>query len=90
MKALEEVEPTWGGDIRTRMAAQEAAYRAATNAPAPAQAVATETNAPAPTAAPAVRQATDASSASQEATVGDIANGVGPASIGTTEPSDQQ
>lgn len=90
MKALEEVEPTWGGDIRTRMAAQEAAYRAATNVPAPAQAVATETNAPAPTAAPAVRQATDASSASQEATVGDIANGVGPASIGTTEPSDQQ
>ncbi len=90
MKALEEVEPTWGGDIRTRMAAQEAAYRAATNAPTPAQAVATETNAPAPTAAPAVRRATDASSASQEATVGDIANGVGPASIGTTEPSDQQ
>ena len=90
LKALEQVEPTWGGDIRTRMAAQEAAYRAATEAPAPAQAAATETDAPAPTRAPAVEQATDASNAAQEATVSDIANGAGPASVGTTEPSDTQ
>lgn len=90
LKALAQVEPTWGGDIRTRMAAQEAAYRAATEAPAPAQAAATETNAPAPTRAPAVEQATDASNAAQEATVSDIANGAGPASVGTTEPSDTQ
>ncbi|MDF2493206.1 penicillin-binding protein 2 [Sphingomonas sp.] len=90
LKALAEVEPTWGGDIRTRMAAQEAAYRAAANAPSPAQAAATETDAPAPTRAPAVRQATDALNAAQEATVSDIANGAGPASVGTTEPSDPQ
>lgn len=90
LKALAEVEPTWGGDIRTRMAAQEAAYRAAANAPSPAQGAATETDAPAPTRAPAVRQATDASNAAQEATVSDIANGAGPASVGTTEPSDPQ
>lgn len=90
LKALAEVEPTWGGDIRTRMAAQEAAYRAAANAPSPAQAAATETDAPAPTRAPAVRQATDALNAAQEATVSDIANGAGPASVGTTEPSEPQ
>ncbi|MCC2978829.1 penicillin-binding protein 2 [Sphingomonas sp. IC4-52] len=90
LKALAEVEPTWGGDIRTRMAAQEAAYRATSVAPAPAQAVATETDVPAPTRAPAVEQATDASNAAQEATVSDIANGAGPASVGTTEPSDPQ
>jgi penicillin-binding protein 2 len=88
MRSLEEVEPTWGGDIRTRMAAQEAAFRAAATAPPPAQAAATETDAPAPTSAPAVEQATNASNATQEATVSDIANGAGPASIGTTEPSD--
>ncbi|WP_085809619.1 penicillin-binding protein 2 [Sphingomonas sp. TZW2008] len=88
LKSLEEVEPTWGGDIRTRMAAQEAAYRAATEAPPPAQAAATETDVPAPTSAPAVESATDASNATQEATVSDIANGAGPASVGTTEPSD--
>jgi len=31
VKSLEEVEPTWGGDIRTRMAAQKAAFEAAQN-----------------------------------------------------------
>ncbi|MES2339051.1 MAG: penicillin-binding protein 2 [Pseudomonadota bacterium] len=34
LKSLAEVEPTWGGDIRTRMAAQSAAYAAAQNPPA--------------------------------------------------------
>lgn len=33
MKSLAEVEPTWGGDIATRMAAQQAAFVAAQNAP---------------------------------------------------------
>ncbi len=31
VQALEEVEPTWGGDIRTRMAAQKTAFEAAQN-----------------------------------------------------------
>ena len=35
LKSLAEVEPTWGGDIRTRMAAQSAAFAAAQRAPAP-------------------------------------------------------
>ncbi|GAA0742071.1 penicillin-binding protein 2 [Sphingomonas sp. ABOLD] len=35
MKTLAEVEPTWGGDYTTRMAAQSAAFRAAQAAPPP-------------------------------------------------------
>lgn len=90
LKSLAEVEPSWGGDIRTRMAAQEAAFRAKAAASAAAEAAATERDAPAPTRARAVEQATDASNAAQEATVSDISNGAGPASIGTTEPSEPQ
>ena len=86
LKSLAEVEPTWGGDIRTRMAAQEAAYRAAADAPPPAVGVATETDAPAPTAAPAVEAATDASNASAAAVAADIAQDGGPARDGSPEP----
>jgi penicillin-binding protein 2 len=35
LKSLAEVEPTWGGDYRTRMAAESEAFKAAQNAPAP-------------------------------------------------------
>jgi penicillin-binding protein 2 len=35
MKSLHEVEPTWGGDYKTRMAEQTRVYQAAQNAPAP-------------------------------------------------------
>ncbi|WP_333572447.1 penicillin-binding protein 2 [Sphingomonas sp.] len=35
MKTLAEVEPTWGGDYTTRMAAQSAAFRAAQATPPP-------------------------------------------------------
>ncbi|WP_448664138.1 penicillin-binding protein 2 [Sphingomonas sp. CJ20] len=35
MKALREVEPTWGGDYKTRMEAQAKAFRAAQEAPPP-------------------------------------------------------
>jgi penicillin-binding protein 2 len=35
MKTLAEVEPTWGGDYTTRLAAQAAAFRAAQNIPPP-------------------------------------------------------
>ena len=89
LKSLAEVEPTWGGDIRTRMAAQEAEYRAAATAPPPAQAVATETDAPAPTAAPAVEAATDASNATAQAAADDVAAGAGPARVGSPEPDPQ-
>jgi penicillin-binding protein 2 len=46
LKSLAEVEPTWGGDIRTRMAAQSAAYEAAHNpvAAPPADAEAAASN----------------------------------------------
>jgi penicillin-binding protein 2 len=88
LKSLAEVEPTWGGDIGTRMAAQSAAYKAAASAPPPAQAVATETDAPPATAAPAVAAAADAANASQAAVVSDIQNGEGPAHVGSPEPQD--
>ncbi|VVT14929.1 Penicillin-binding protein 2 [Sphingomonas sp. EC-HK361] len=86
LKSLAEVEPTWGGDIRTRMAAQAAAYRAAANAPPPAQGAATEQDTPAPTDAPAVEAATDASNASAAAVANDIAADGGPARNGSPEP----
>ncbi len=88
-KMLEKLEPTWGGDIATRMAKEAEAYRAAATAPPPAQAVVTEANAPAPTAAPAVAAATAAADASQAATDAAVANGQGPAST-TGSPEDDR
>ncbi|MGI4731217.1 MAG: penicillin-binding protein 2 [Janthinobacterium lividum] len=88
-KTLATLEPTWGGDIATRMAHETQAYRAAANAPPPAQAVVTETDAPAPTNAPAVEAATAAADASQAATDAAIANGQGPASV-TGSPEDDR
>ncbi|WP_375248265.1 penicillin-binding protein 2 [Sphingomonas sp.] len=84
MASLAEVEPTWGGDIRTRMAAQEAAYRAAHATPPPATGEDLEEQAA--TRADAVRAATDASNASVEAIASDINNGAGPARTGSPEP----
>ncbi len=82
MKSLAEVEPTWGGDIGTRMAAQRAAYRAA-HAPAPP--VVDDDDVPA-SGAPAVEAATAASNATAEATARDVAAGDGPARTGSPEP----
>jgi penicillin-binding protein 2 len=65
LKSLAEVEPTWGGDIRTRMAATAETYRKAQSAP-PA-AIATKTDAIVPSDAPAVANATDLANATQEA-----------------------
>ncbi|WP_298673254.1 penicillin-binding protein 2 [uncultured Sphingomonas sp.] len=91
MKSLAEVEPTWGGDIRTRMAAESAAYRAAANAHPSEEGMATETDAPAPTDAPAVEAVTSASNASADATPGDIANTGGVAgTTGSPEPGPQE
>lgn len=67
MASLAEGEPTWGGDIRTRMATQAAAYRAA-QAPPPA-ASATKTDALVPSDAPAVERATDQANATQAALI---------------------
>jgi penicillin-binding protein 2 len=85
MKSLAEVEPTWGGDIRTRMAAQEASFRAAQTTP-PAQAAATERDAPPASGSSAVDAATNAANASQEALANDTAAGAGPARTGSPEP----
>ncbi len=82
MAALAEVEPSWGGDIATRMAAETAAYKSQINA---VQAVQTETNATAPTDAPAVEAATDAANASAAA----IANTAQPAEEGSRETDTQ-
>jgi penicillin-binding protein 2 len=70
MATLADVEPTWGGDIATRMAAEEAAYRAA-HTPAPA-AAATKTDAVVPSDAPAVEAATDLANQTQA----EMANGI--------------
>ena len=65
LKSLADAEPTWGGDIRTRMAAQETAYRAA-NQPSPS-AAGTRTDPTAATDSAAVENAAAASNASAEA-----------------------
>ena len=73
MKSLADVEPTWGGDIKTRMAAEAAAYRAA-QAPPPA-AIATKTDATVPSDSDAVEAATDLANATQAAMGPSPANG---------------
>jgi len=79
LKSLAEVEPTWGGDIATRMAAETAAYKSQISLVQGAQ---TETNATAaPTDAPAVEAATDAANSSAAA----IANTAQPAEEGSRE-----
>ncbi|GGB33129.1 peptidoglycan glycosyltransferase [Sphingomonas metalli] len=80
--SLAEVEPTWGGDIATRMAAEAAVYRAA-HAPAPA-AAATKTDATVPSDAPAVEQATAAANQTQAA-LAEAPPADTPAGQGTTE-----
>jgi penicillin-binding protein 2 len=79
LKSLAEVEPTWGGDIATRMAAETAAYKSQISLLQGAQ---TETDATAaPTDAPAVEAATDAANSSAAA----IANTAQPAEEGSRE-----
>ena len=85
LASLAEVEPSWGGDIRTRMAAQEVAYRA-TKTPVPAEA-ATKTDATVPSDAPAVEAATDLANQTQ-ATLADDAMGVTVAEEPAAERSD--
>lgn len=81
---LAEIEPSWGGDIKTRMAAEAAAYRATLAAEAgAAQQAATELNAAAATESEAVDAASDASNATAAA-LGNSAGG-GIAADGTTE-----
>jgi penicillin-binding protein 2 len=70
--SLAAIEDSWGGDIATRMAAEEAAYRAA-HRPAPA-AAATKTDAVVPSDAPAVEAATDLANRTQA----EMANGIEP------------
>ena len=65
LASLATVEPTWGGDIRTRMAAEQAAYKAA-QSPPPA-AVATRTDDSVPTESAATEAATDLANQSQAA-----------------------
>ena len=83
LASLAEVEPSWGGDIATRMAAESAAYAAAANPAARA----TVTNAAAATEADAVSAATDASNAT--AAILSNSAGGGVAADGTTEPVNQ-
>jgi penicillin-binding protein 2 len=87
MTSLAEIEPSWGGDIATRMAAEANAYRAA-NAPAPA-AAATKTDATVPSDSDAVEAATDLANQTQAALANESA-GDTVAEGGSTERSDDQ
>ncbi|WP_267380139.1 MULTISPECIES: penicillin-binding protein 2 [unclassified Sphingomonas] len=83
MKSLAEAEPTWGGDIRTRMDAEAAAYRAARMPTAAVEA--TKTDAVVPSDAPAVEAATDQANATQAALAHDGPAGNTVAEDGSTE-----
>nr|WP_203310062.1 penicillin-binding protein 2 [Sphingomonas beigongshangi] len=87
MTSLGEMEPTWGGDIATRMAAEAAAYRAA-HAPAPA-AEATKTDATVPSDSDAVEAATSLANQTQAALANESA-GDTVAEGGSTERSDDR
>lgn len=82
LKSLAEVEPTWGGDIATRMTAQQAAYDLAHAAPA---AVGTKTDAVVPSDSRAVEAASAQANAQVEALAGDGPTGNTVAEDGTTE-----
>ncbi len=84
LASLAEIEPSWGGDIKTRMATEANAFREAAKNPA---AAATETNAVAATEAAAVNAAADASNRTA-AIVGNTSEG-GVAAEGTTERPDE-
>ncbi|MCU6452971.1 penicillin-binding protein 2 [Sphingomonas sp. A2-49] len=86
LKSLAEVEPTWGGDIPTRMAAQEAAYRAA-QTPQPA-AIATKTDGVVPSDSDAVEAATDLANRTQAALAPESPLGNSIAEDGSTERSE--
>lgn len=83
LKSLAELEPTWGGDIETRMAEQARAYAAA-QAPTPAV-EATKTDAVVPTDSSAVEQATDQADAQTAGLRAPTPAGNSVAEEGTTE-----
>ena len=87
LATLAQLEPTWGGDIRTRMAAEEAAYRAS-QAPPPA-AVATKTDGVVPTDSAATEAATDLANATQAALATQAVDGSSDAEDGATGRQDQ-
>ncbi|MBA3880899.1 MAG: penicillin-binding protein 2 [Sphingobium sp.] len=81
LASLAEIEPSWGGDIETRMAARAEEFRRSTAAAA--SDAATVTNVGAATEAPAVNAAAEASNTTA-AIVGNSSTG-GVAADGTTE-----
>ncbi len=83
MKSLAEVEPSWGGDIATRMNAQAAAYRAAQSPPPAANA--TKTDATVPSDSDAVEAATDLANRTQAALAPESLFGNSVAEDGSTE-----
>ncbi|MGJ3649892.1 penicillin-binding protein 2 [Sphingomonas sp. GlSt437] len=88
MAALAAVEPSWGGDIRTRMTAEATAYRAAqAKVTAPGAADATETNVDAATESDAVNAASEASNATASELATNSSDG-GVAADGSPEPQD--
>ena len=87
LASLAEIEPSWGGDITTRMAATAAEYKAA-QSPPPATA-ATKNDGVAPTDSDAVEAATDLANQTQAALAGEGPDGETVAGVGTTETAPQ-
>ncbi|MGN6376196.1 MAG: penicillin-binding protein 2 [Sphingomonas sp.] len=86
LKTLADIEPTWGGDIRTRMAAEDVAYRAAHAQPLP-EALGTRTEGAPATDSSSVAAAAAASNAQAEA----VANSAAPGTAAETgSPEDGQ
>ena len=83
LKSLAELEPSWGGDIVTRMAAEAQAYRLA-KMPPPATA-ATKLDGEVPSTSPAVEDATDQASNIQQSLATDGPQGNTVAEDGSTE-----
>lgn len=81
LTSLAAIEPTWGGDIHTRMAADERAWRAAH--PTPGK-LGTKTDASAATSSSAVAKATAAAGVAAEAVANSAAPG-NPAEVGSSE-----
>jgi penicillin-binding protein 2 len=87
MATLAELEPTWGGDIATRMAAQASAYQAAQR-PTPAV-EATKTDAVVPTDSSSVENATDQADVQAANLRAPTPSGNSVAEEGTTEGENQ-
>ena len=87
LASLAALEPTWGGDIATRMAAERVAYKAAQSPPAAA--VATKTDDVVPTDSDATEAATDLANQTQAALASEPVDGSTVTEDAAVDPGDR-